>query len=85
MPADAITTTGVVAAEHRGDLYEIDATIGGSTHRVLCRRSGRMITHRVRVLPGDVVTVEVNPYDTKRGRIVYRGVRPPTTTERGAR
>ncbi|PIP23552.1 MAG: translation initiation factor IF-1 [Candidatus Nealsonbacteria bacterium CG_4_10_14_0_2_um_filter_38_17] len=35
--------------------------------------AGRLRIHRIKVLPGDRVTVEMSPYDTKRGRIVYRG------------
>jgi len=28
--------------------------------------------HFIRILPGDRVTVELTPYDLKRGRITYR-------------
>jgi translation initiation factor IF-1 len=28
--------------------------------------------HRIRILPGDTVTVELSPYDLTRGRITYR-------------
>lgn len=35
--------------------------------------SGKMKNlHRISVLPGDFVDVELNPYDLKKGRIVYR-------------
>ena len=27
----------------------------------------------IRILPGDIVQVEMSPYDMDRGRIVYRG------------
>jgi translation initiation factor IF-1 len=40
---------------------------------VLCHVSGRMRRHRIRMLPGDVVTIEMSPYDLSKGRIVYRG------------
>ena len=40
---------------------------------ILCHLAGRLRIHRIKVLPGDRVTVEVSPYDEKRGRIVYRG------------
>jgi len=26
----------------------------------------------IKILPGDVVTLEISPYDLNRGRIVYR-------------
>ena len=35
--------------------------------------SGKLRMHKIRILPGDKVTVEMSPYDSKRGRIVYRG------------
>jgi translation initiation factor IF-1 len=41
-------------------------------HEVLAHVSGRMRMHYIRILPGDKVTVEISPYDLKKGRIVYR-------------
>jgi len=34
--------------------------------------SGRMRKHRIRILPGDRVTVEMSPYDLSKGRITKR-------------
>ena len=34
--------------------------------------SGKMRMYRIRMLPGDKVTVEMTPYDKEKGRIVYR-------------
>ena len=39
---------------------------------VLAHISGKMRMHFIRILPGDRVTVEVSPYDLKRGRITFR-------------
>ncbi|MCL2000144.1 MAG: translation initiation factor IF-1 [Planctomycetes bacterium] len=44
-----------------------------SGHIVLAHISGRMRQNFIRILPGDKVTVELSPYDLKRGRITYRG------------
>ena len=41
-------------------------------HIVLGHISGKMRMHYIRILPGDKVTVELTPYDLKRGRIVFR-------------
>jgi translation initiation factor IF-1 len=38
----------------------------------LCHLAGKLRIYRIRVLVGDKVTVEMTPYDDKRGRIVYR-------------
>jgi len=34
--------------------------------------SGKMKMHRISILPGDNVLVEMTPYDDSKGRIVYR-------------
>jgi translation initiation factor IF-1 len=41
-------------------------------HELLCYISGRMRKNYIRILDGDRVTVELSPYDLKRGRITYR-------------
>jgi translation initiation factor IF-1 len=41
-------------------------------HKVLAHSSGKMRMHRIRILPGDKVQVEITPYDLARGRITYR-------------
>ena len=38
----------------------------------LCHLAGRLRMYRIKILPGDRVTVELSPYDESRGRIVYR-------------
>ncbi len=39
---------------------------------LLCHLAGKMRIRRVRILPGDKVQVETNPYDATRGRIVFK-------------
>lgn len=39
---------------------------------LLCHLAGKLRIYRIKILPGDRVTVEITPYDPKRGRIVYR-------------
>jgi translation initiation factor IF-1 len=41
-------------------------------HQVLAHISGKMRMNHIKILPGDRVTIELSPYDLKRGRIVYR-------------
>ena len=40
---------------------------------IIAKLSGKMRLHHIRVLIGDQVRVEMSPYDTTKGRIVYRG------------
>ena len=39
---------------------------------ILAHVSGKMRMNHIKILAGDKVTVELSPYDNKRGRIVYR-------------
>lgn len=41
-------------------------------HVVLGHIAGRLRRHRIRILPGDRVDLELSPYDLTKGRIVYR-------------
>ena len=41
-------------------------------HEILAHSSGKMRKNRIRVLPGDKVTVEMTPYDLTKGRITFR-------------
>lgn len=41
-------------------------------HEILAHLSGKMRMNKIRLLPGDRVTVEMSPYDLSKGRITYR-------------
>ncbi len=41
-------------------------------HEISAHLSGRMRMHKIRLLPGDKVKVEISPYDLTKGRITYR-------------
>nr|YP_009555733.1 translational initiation factor 1 [Selaginella lepidophylla]AZU95850.1 translational initiation factor 1 [Selaginella lepidophylla] len=40
--------------------------------QVLTHVSGRIRRNYIRILPGDGVKVELSPYDSTKGRIIYR-------------
>jgi translation initiation factor IF-1 len=42
-------------------------------HEIVAHIAGKMRKHFIRILPGDVVTVAISPYDLNKGRITYRG------------
>ncbi|MDD2731883.1 MAG: translation initiation factor IF-1 [Candidatus Pacebacteria bacterium] len=39
---------------------------------IIAHLAGRLRINKIKILPGDRVTVEMGSYDEKRGRIVYR-------------
>lgn len=40
---------------------------------IIAHLAGKMRIYRIKIVPGDRVTVEMSPYDETKGRIVYRG------------
>lgn len=53
-------------------------------HEITAYASGKMRKHRIRILAGDRVTLEMSPYDLTKGRISFRhkDERPVTTAAR---
>lgn len=41
-------------------------------HQIIGHTAGKMRKHRIRILVGDRVTVEMTPYDLTKGRIIFR-------------
>ena len=66
---DAIVLEGTVVEPLPNAMFRVELENG---HKVLAHSSGKMRMHRIRILPGDMVQVEITPYDLNRGRITYR-------------
>ena len=66
---DAIVLEGTVIEPLPNAMFKVELENG---HKVLAHSSGKMRMHRIRILPGDRVQVEITPYDLSRGRITYR-------------
>ena len=43
-------------------------------HQLVAYTSGKMRQHRIRILAGDKVTLELSPYDLSKGRITFRHI-----------
>jgi len=70
MNKKVIQKTGVVTEALPSANFRVKLDGG---EEILCHLAGKLRIYRIKVLPGDRVTVEMSPYDEKRGRIVYRG------------
>jgi len=66
---DAVEVTGTVVESLPNAMFTVKLENG---HKILAHISGRMRLHYIKILAGDTVTVQLSPYDLKRGRIVYR-------------
>jgi len=51
---------------------KIDEEVFGKAHEVLATISGRMRKSKIRILPGDRVTLEISLFDFSKGRITFR-------------
>jgi translation initiation factor IF-1 len=43
-------------------------------HQLVAYTAGRMKKHRIRILAGDNVSLEMSPYDLTKGRITFRHI-----------
>jgi translation initiation factor IF-1 len=66
---DAIEFAGEVSELLPNAMFRVKLENG---HEVLAYASGKMRKHRIRVLVGDKVNVEMTPYDLTKGRITFR-------------
>lgn len=45
-------------------------------HSLIAYTGGKMRKHRIRILAGDKVSLELSPYDLNKGRITFRHLEP---------
>ncbi|AFZ68508.1 translation initiation factor IF-1 [Deinococcus peraridilitoris] len=67
--SDTVRAEGVVLEALPNTTFKVQLDGG---QELLAYISGKMRIHYIRILPGDRVVLEISPYDTSRGRIVYR-------------
>lgn len=69
---DKIEADGVVIESLPNSQFIVKLEGFPEDHQVKATISGKIRMNNIRILPGDGVKVEVSPYDTAKGRIVYR-------------
>jgi translation initiation factor IF-1 len=65
----AVEVEGTVSAVLAGTMFKVKMSNG---HEVLAHISGKMRKRFIRLVVGDVVRMEMSPYDLTKGRIVHR-------------
>lgn len=68
-PKDFIVVHGIVDELLPGAKFRVTLENG---QQILAHLGGKLRMHRIRILPGDRVRMEMSPYDLTKGRIVYR-------------
>jgi translation initiation factor IF-1 len=66
---EMIEMEGVVNEVLPDTRFRVELTNG---HPIIAHMSGKMRMHRIRILAGDKVNVEMTPYDLSKGRITFR-------------
>jgi translation initiation factor IF-1 len=66
---DTVRAEGIIVEALPNTTFTVELDGG---HKILAYVSGKMRMNYIRILPGDRVILEITPYDTTRGRIVYR-------------
>ena len=69
MKTDKIRKSGIILEALPAGRFRVELEDGKT---ILAYLAGKLRIYRIKILPGDTVTVEVTPYDEGKGRIVYR-------------
>lgn len=64
-----IEMQGIVTQSFTNGMFRVKLENG---FNILAHVSGKIRKNSIRILLGDLVVVEVSPYDLNRGRIIYR-------------
>lgn len=67
---DKIKKEGVVSESLPDGFFKV--RLDDDQSEVLAHLAGKLRVFKIRILPGDKVTVEMTPYDNRRGRIIFR-------------
>ncbi|MBO93460.1 MAG: translation initiation factor IF-1 [Opitutales bacterium] len=66
---DQVEVEGKIVAVLPSTRFRVELENG---HRVLAHISGKLRKHFIKITVGDIVKMQMSPYDLDKGRIVYR-------------
>ena len=66
---DSLKFTGTVDEVLGNSMFRVTLENG---HKVTAYIGGKMRMHTIKIIMGDVVEVEMSPYDLSKARIIYR-------------
>jgi len=70
MAKDVLEVDGIVTEALPNAMFKVK--LDGLNKEVLCHISGKIRMNYIKIVPGDKVKVEINPYSLDKGRITYR-------------
>ena len=69
MAKDVIEIEGTILESMPNAMFRVKLE---NDHEILAHISGKIRKNFIRILPGDIVKVEMTPYDLSKGRITFR-------------
>lgn len=66
---DILELEGIITDVLPNQTYKVELD---NKHIVVCYTGGRMRQHKIRLVSGDKVKIEMTPYDLGKGRIMFR-------------
>ena len=67
---DLIELTGTVEEVLPGSMYRVK--IDDMPNTLTCYTGGKLKQHKIKIILGDRVKIEVSAYDLTKGRVIYR-------------
>lgn len=67
---DIIELKGIVKEVLPGNMFRVK--VEEIPNLLLCYMGGKLKQHKIRVILGDSVKLEISPYDLTKGRVTYR-------------
>lgn len=67
---DLLELTGQVTEVLPGSMYRVQ--LDDNQHIILAYLGGRLKQHKIKIILGDKVRVEMSTYDLSKGRVTYR-------------
>jgi len=67
---DILELTGIVEEVLPGNMFRVK--VEQMPKALLCYMGGKLKQHKIRIILGDNVKIEVSPYDLSKGRVTYR-------------
>ena len=70
MAKDVLEIDGIVIDALPNAMFKVK--LENLNKEILCHISGKIRMNYIKIVPGDKVKVEINPYSLDKGRITYR-------------
>lgn len=67
--SDILEFEGIITDVLPNQTYKVELE---NKHLVVCYTGGKMRQHKIRLVSGDRVKIEMTPYDLGKGRIMFR-------------